>query len=157
MKKNELIFLLDYASSLRRVEMPETFLRMIKYLSSRYSEFAGRQRTILETQIRNALILTHDKELIEILYKKCPEVLFKLKLNSDMFEKLTGLHISEENNVSVQHSYSPLYAAQDNPETLVNLVRSYLEKDADYFSKKPQTYAALRTFLLQELGLKHSI
>ncbi len=142
-KTNELTFLLDYACSLRRIEMPETYLRMIKYLSSRYSEFVSTERAILETQIRFAYILTHDHELLEILYLKCPEVLFKLKLNSDIFEKIMGLQLGENDIANLHQNYSPLYVAQNDPEKLANLVRSYIENDGDYLDKHPQTYAAL--------------
>ena len=140
---DELGFLLEYAERLRRVQMPETFLGMIRYLVVRYSDFSPDQQVALATKVRNALQISHDEKLVELIYQHCPGLLSSLDISEEILFKLAGLD-SDESNIEHQslgkHAY---FALQNQPKKLFTLIHRELLVDMKYLESNPSGYCAL--------------
>lgn len=153
-KSDELTFILEYAGLLRRVEMPETYISMIKYLAVRSGEMTNNQKNLLKAHLRNVILLSHDSELIEIIYSHCPEMIFQMDLNSDMFALVTGSENSEKTGFSDLPSASGnlMYDFQNNPDKLSQLMRNQLIEDPDILQKRPLTYAVMANLFSSQVG-----
>lgn len=153
-KSDELGFILEYACSLRRVEMSDTFVNMIKYITVRSTELTSNQKNILKLQLRNALLLTHDKELIDIIYTHCPEMIFEMDLNTEMFALVTGTASADD----IEHVKTPyqsdnlLYDFQNNTELLSQVIRKKMQDQPDILHKKPHIYAIMANIFASSVG-----
>lgn len=153
-KNDEMGFILEYACSLRRVEMPDTFIRMIKYIAVRSAELSDNQKNILKIQLRNALLLSHDKELIEIIYAHCPEMVFHMDLNTEMFSLITGTAPDDnaEREKAPYQEDNLLYDFQSNPEILSQVIRKKLQNASDALQKQPHIYAVMANIFTSTVG-----
>ncbi|MBV7316766.1 glycosyltransferase family 2 protein [Shewanella sp. NIFS-20-20] len=77
-KKNELGYLLEYAGFLRKTGCLESYVGVIKYLTLHHDQFIERLQNILNTHIKNVLLLTDDIELLSYFINEKIELLFKL-------------------------------------------------------------------------------
>lgn len=93
-KKNELGYLLDYAALLRKSGCLESYTGIIKYLALHYDQFIERLQKILNSHIRNVLLLTDDQELLDYIMEEKVELLFELDVPKSKLVQWLNLPIS---------------------------------------------------------------
>ncbi len=153
-KSDELGFVLEYACSLRRVEMPDTFIRMIKYLAVRFHQLSDSQKSNMKAQLRIALLISHDRELMDIIYMHCPEMVFQMDLNTDMFSLLAGQEDCEapEADHRAFNSGIPIYDFQNDVGTLSKVIRQEMREDPNLLKNKPHMYAVMANVFASKTG-----
>lgn len=141
--KGELPFLMEYAAGLRRVEMPDTFLRLMRYLVVKYSTLNRPHQATLAGHVRNALLISHDEALIELINQHCPELMLSLDLNNQtmtQFARLAADDSKEPSDTLNKHAY---FEHQNNPSSLFKMVNRETVRNSDYLHSNPQAYCAI--------------
>jgi len=141
--KGELPFLMEYAAGLRRVEMPDTFLRIMRYLVVKYSTMNRPHQATLAGHIKNALLISHDETLIELINQHCPELMLSLDVNDPtitQFAKLDADNPAPLPDTLNKHGY---FEHQSNPSTLFKMVNRETVRNPDYLRTNPQAYCAI--------------
>ena len=148
---DELNFLLEYADRLRRVEMPETFIGIIRYLVVRYSEFSLDKQQVLAAKISYAIQISHDETLLKLIYKHSPGLLPSLDISEEILFRLTGLDFDESNieyRSLGKHAY---FALQDQPKKLFTLIHRELLANKHYLQSNPSGYCALANTYVSDI------
>lgn len=140
---DELGFLLEYAEGMRRVQMLETFIKMVRYLVVKYPELNQEQRDVLAGEVKNALQISRDETLVDLIYTHCPALLCSLDLNEDILFELAGL---ERDESTVEHHSlckNAYFSLQNEPAKLFTLIHRELQGNKDYLESNPSAYCAL--------------
>jgi len=142
-KANEFNFLLEYASCLRRVEMPITYQNIIRYLVLKHDKFDEKQQKHLLQHIKNVLTISHDTKLVKLLMSNCPELIFKLDINEELFEQIMNLPAGSTKNPTTGPQQTGLYKHQIDNSNLISFIKNEVHIDKSYFDKRPHAYCAL--------------
>ena len=154
--KGELPFLMEYAAGLRRIEMPETFIRLMRYLVVKYSTLNRPHQATLAGHIKNALLISHDETLLELITQHCPELLLSLDVNTQTiaeFAKLDGESVEHVSSTLDKHAY---FEHQSNPSRLFNMVHRETVRNNGYLRTNPQAYCALANAYASRSGCEAS-
>ncbi|MFS6937572.1 glycosyltransferase family 2 protein [Neisseria animaloris] len=92
--------LLEYAAEIRKVEMSETYIALIKYLLLQYEYLNEKNKKILILHISNVLRLSKDSELINILITHFSDKVIELNLTPKQIDELFLTNIQNEYNYS---------------------------------------------------------
>ncbi|UOO77239.1 glycosyltransferase family 2 protein [Neisseria sp. Dent CA1/247] len=84
----EFDFLLEYAAEIRKLEMSETYIALIKYLLLQYKNLNEKNQRLLMLHVSNVLRLSKDSELINILFADFPEKILELHLSPKQIDEL---------------------------------------------------------------------
>lgn len=141
--KGELPFLLDYAQALRAVEMPETFLRMVRYLVVHYHALDRPHQATLAQRVTSALLISHDQTLLDLIDEHCPELMLRLDLNPQTLARFAGLPDEAAAAPCSQLDRHAYFAHQNDPAVLYPLVNRQLVAKPDFAAANPQVYCAV--------------
>ena len=144
-KKNEHSFLLNYAASLRAVEMSETYINLIKYLTLKFNKFDLKHKKLLINHIRLALTISKDKELIELATKVDIGILFCLDISNEVFADSLGLEFTLVAIGKVDKNF--LYEYQHQPSFLISMLKNKCSDDYQNLLDSPQLYCAIANTL----------
>ncbi len=142
-KENEWDFLLEYVSCVKRIEMPVTYRNMVRYLTLNHHRYDEKRLDILLHHIKTVLTIWHDKELLEIILKNCPELIFKLELNDDLFQQLMDLPDDSAQLLPLTNQKAGFYKYQLDTAKLFSFFKNEVKKDSNFFENCPQAYCAL--------------
>lgn len=95
----EFDFLLEYAAEIRKLEMSETYIDLIKYLLVQYKNLSDKNKKTLMLHISNVLRLSKDLELINMLLIDFPEKILELNLSPKQIDEMFLTNLQE------QHEY----------------------------------------------------
>lgn len=140
--KGELPFLMEYAGGLRRIEMPDTFLRLMRYLVVKYSTLNRPHQATLAGHIRNALLISHDELLIELINQHCPELLLHLDVNDQTITQFANLENDSTARLPEPLNKHAYFEHQNNPSSLFKMVQRETVKNSNYLRSNPQAYCA---------------
>ncbi len=152
-QSDELGTLMEYSSCVRRLEMSETFVRLVRYLVLRYSEMTLNQRKLLFIQIKHALTISHDKPLIALIERTAPEILFQLDLNDSLLEVVGSLQPNSLQTKPAGLDRNALFKYQNDPGRLIPLIREELVKNKLFFDAKPEICCAIANGYVTKPGI----
>ena len=81
---------------IKKLEMSETYLNMVKYFVAQYENLSAEQRSYLTNDIYNALKLSEDKDLIDFISENHFDLIQDLNLSPKQIDKLFSTNKSEE-------------------------------------------------------------
>jgi len=99
----EFDFLLEYANELRKIEMSDTYLKLIKYLLVQFDRLSEKNQKNMLLHLSNAIKLSRDEELINLILKQRIDLLPELVLSPKTKDVILGttlssLHDYQNNN-----------------------------------------------------------
>ena len=101
---SEFDYLLEYASELRKIEMSETYVKLIKYILVQYEYLNDKNKKNMELHLANVIKLSEDEEVIDLLINKNFELFKRLPLSPKTIDSLLGTDISNMTNYGT-HKY----------------------------------------------------
>lgn len=118
-KKDELGYLLNYATLLKKSGCLESYTGIIKYLVLHYEQFIERLQKVLLSHLRNVILLTEDSELTDFLKENRLDLLLNLNLPKSKLIKIIDLP-------SISNSYKDIdnncIYDQQNSDDLIDLL-----------------------------------
>lgn len=122
-KKNELGHLLEYAALLRKSGCLESYAGIIKYLAINYDQFIERLQKILSNHIRNVILLTDDRELIDYLRSEKLHLLLAMDLPKSKIKEIINLPSISLNYCEIDKNC--VFDLQNNDEIIDILIQNH--------------------------------
>lgn len=148
----ETAFLLDYAAALRSVEMPESWVRLVRYLIVKYGDMTREQRKKLAAQVARALVTTRDLELVSLMDEHCPELMLQLDMNSRSLSAVAGIDLPRSAEHGATLDKHDWFVLQHEPERLLQRVHQQVLHKPDYVFSEPRVHCAAANAYASRVG-----
>ncbi|KGQ53636.1 hypothetical protein IO46_02500 [Gallibacterium anatis] len=112
----EFDFLLQYTDELRKLELTETYIALVKYLCIHYHSFNPKNKKQFLLHISNALRISEDSEIIDIILMSFPYLIKDLPLSPKLKDKLFKTNFSGYWDYSQTEDKYLLFDFHDNPK-----------------------------------------
>ncbi|MEE3607443.1 glycosyltransferase family 2 protein [Avibacterium paragallinarum] len=112
----EFDFLLQYTDEIRKLELTETYIALVKYLCLHYHSLNLKNKKQFLVHISNALRISEDSEIIEIILMSFPYLIKDLPLSPKLKDKLFKTNFSGYWDYSQTEDKYLLFDLQDDPK-----------------------------------------
>jgi len=141
----EFDYLLEYAAELRKIEMSETYFKIIKYLLLQFKRLSENNKRNMELHLTNVIKLTEDKELVDFLIINYFDLFQKLALSPKSLDSILGTVTSNLTNYGIKkYMFYDLHTEPEraishlmleNPENLKKLNPEYFVLFCNLYSQ----------------------
>lgn len=133
----EFDFLLEYANELRRVEMSETYFKIIKYLLVQFDRLSEKNQKNMLLHLSNAIKLSRDEKLIHLILEHRIDLVADLILSPKTKDVILGTSLSTLHNYQINDFKFFNFDLHTEPQKAVSLL---LTNNIDLKNLTPDTY-----------------
>jgi len=124
---SEFDYLLEYAAELRKMEMSETYAKLIKYLLVQFNRLSEEGKNNLKPHLANVIKLSNDEDLIKLLLSKHVGLFKKLDLSPKVIDSILG--IKNEKLVKYNINNHVFFDLHTEPNKAISYIESVTEEN----------------------------
>lgn len=150
----EFDFLLQYADEMRKLELVETYISLIKYLCIHYHSLNNKNQKLYLLHLSNALRISKDKDIANLIIRYYPNFIREIPLPPKLKDVFFNTTFYEDYDYSMAEDKYLIYDLQDYPrKAFTALVRKQDLKNK--LRENPELYGLFcNNFLSDEENYK---
>ena len=139
-KKNELGVLLDQATALREVGMLETYIGIVRYMTIKFDNFIDRLQNVLLMHIKNVIVVSKDRILIEYLIENRIDIFMRLDISNELIDDVMGVGKGRSGILSLDKK--SIYENHEGGEEIHQFIKNS-KNPGEILNKNPELYCAV--------------